>query len=170
MINDILYTLISGRRAMDAETAAALDEICREYPYCQPARLLLARNMVLLGKDADESIRKHAFAYAGNRKLFSDYLNTPLPSRRKTHEDIINRFLQKEPKISPIKDKLSDENIAQHCLQEDNSLVSETLADILAQQGKKERALQMYKKLSLMFPEKMTYFAKKIETISKSTN
>lgn len=170
MTNDILFSLISNRRFMDGETADLLEEICREHPWCQPAQLLFARNMALLGRDPDEKIRKHAFAYAGNRKLFADYLNAPPPTRHVNQQAIIDSFLKKDPRITPIREKLSDENIARHSLQEDENLVSETLADILAKQGKKERAVQMYEKLSLMFPEKMTYFAKKIESISKSIN
>ena len=170
MTNDLLYSMISERRGMDEKTAEALQEVCSRYPYCQPARLLLAKNLAVCGKDPERQAIKEAFAYAGNRKSFSNYLNAPAKSRTKSQQDIIERFLKADPKITPIKEALTDDNIAQGSLREDDSLASETLADILAKQGKKERALSMYKKLSLMFPEKMPYFAKKMEEITKSTN
>ncbi len=51
-------------------------------------------------------------------------------------------------------------------LVEDDDLVSETLADLLAWQGNKSKATEMYRKLILQFPEKSSYFATKIEKIS----
>jgi hypothetical protein len=51
-------------------------------------------------------------------------------------------------------------------LVQDDELVSETLADLLAWQGNKTRATEMYRKLILQFPEKSSYFATKIEKIS----
>lgn len=46
-------------------------------------------------------------------------------------------------------------------------LVSESLAAVYALQGKKEKAMEMYKKLSLQNPEKSAYFAKKVEILQK---
>lgn len=51
-------------------------------------------------------------------------------------------------------------------LVQDDELVSETLADLLAWQGNKVKATEMYRKLILQFPEKSSYFATKIEKIS----
>ncbi|HET8573312.1 MAG TPA: hypothetical protein VFL76_05515 [Edaphocola sp.] len=46
-------------------------------------------------------------------------------------------------------------------------LISESMAAVYALQGKKEKAMDMYKKLSLQNPEKSAYFAKKIEILQK---
>jgi tetratricopeptide (TPR) repeat protein len=46
--------------------------------------------------------------------------------------------------------------------------VSEPLANILVKQGKIERAVDMYKKLSLLNPQKSAYFAAKIKEITKN--
>lgn len=51
-------------------------------------------------------------------------------------------------------------------LVQDDDLVSETLADLLAWQGNKIKSIEMYRKLILRFPEKSSYFATKIEKIS----
>lgn len=48
-----------------------------------------------------------------------------------------------------------------------DELVSESLAEVYAKQGKKEKAIDMYQKLSLHNPEKKTYFAAKIENLQK---
>ncbi len=46
-----------------------------------------------------------------------------------------------------------------------DNAISEVYADILANQGKKERAIEMYRKLSLINPEKNSYFASKIKNL-----
>ena len=48
----------------------------------------------------------------------------------------------------------------------ESSLISEALAEILAKQGKKDKAISMYKKLSLRNPEKSTYFADLINELN----
>ena len=53
-------------------------------------------------------------------------------------------------------------------IEDDNDMVSETLADLLVWQGKTSKAVDMYQKLSLAFPDKSSYFAAKIETIRNS--
>lgn len=44
-------------------------------------------------------------------------------------------------------------------------IASESLANLLAEQGYHKKAIDMYKKLSLILPEKSTYFATQIEKI-----
>ena len=48
------------------------------------------------------------------------------------------------------------------------ALVSEPLAELFAKQGKIEKAIEMYKKLSLQNPEKRAYFATKIKELHLS--
>jgi hypothetical protein len=45
---------------------------------------------------------------------------------------------------------------------------SETLANILALQGHKDKAIAMYEKLKLQIPEKSTFFAAQIEKLKIS--
>lgn len=47
-------------------------------------------------------------------------------------------------------------------------LISESLAEVLASQGKLDKAIEMYKKLSLKNPEKSAYFASKIKDLHLS--
>lgn len=50
-------------------------------------------------------------------------------------------------------------------LEKDEDVMSEALAELLASQGNKERAVQMYQHLILKFPEKKRFFALKIEDL-----
>ena len=45
--------------------------------------------------------------------------------------------------------------------------VSESMAEVYARQGKVQKAIEIYEKLSLLNPEKNTYFAAKIENLQK---
>jgi len=83
---------------------------------------------------------------------------------------IIDRFLRKNPRIEARKDEIPDGEMAPESLEDHPELISETLASIHAKQGKTDRAIGIYKKLSLKFPEKSSYFAKKIESIERKTN
>jgi len=53
-------------------------------------------------------------------------------------------------------------------VKKDKSVVSEPLADLLALQGHTLQAIDMYHKLSLIFPEKSAFFAAKIDKIQNS--
>ena len=66
------------------------------------------------------------------------------------------------------KKKKEMHELAIKSIEDDNDMVSETLADLLVWQGKTSKAVDMYQKLSLAFPDKSSYFAAKIETIRNS--
>ena len=47
-------------------------------------------------------------------------------------------------------------------------IITETLAELLANQGQIEKAIKMYEKLSLIFPNKSAFFAAKIEQLKSN--
>lgn len=82
---------------------------------------------------------------------------------------IIDRFLEKEPKLSRSRMNLGEKDAPiKNLLQRDeDEIVTETMAYIYAIQGNKTEALRIYEKLSLQFPEKSTYFATRIKAVMK---
>jgi len=61
----------------------------------------------------------------------------------------------------------STEKIAEKSLEENEDLVTETLAEIFVKQKKYGKAIKAYKRLSLKFPEKSVYFAARLKKVKK---
>lgn len=85
---------------------------------------------------------------------------------------LIDKFLEAQPKMPPVKEGESGSPMESAPVQEDTSeeFVTETLALIYAQQGYYKKALQIFEKLSLKYPEKSTYFAAQMEKINHLMN
>ena len=49
----------------------------------------------------------------------------------------------------------------------DDTVVTEAMAEVLVQQGKAGKAIEVYKKLSLLNPAKSTFFAAKIDQLKE---
>jgi hypothetical protein len=85
-----------------------------------------------------------------------------------SHE-LIDQFIKTEPKIIPSKaDFYSPAVKAKESLKEHDDFFSETLAKIYAKQGTTVKAIYIYEKLSLKYPEKSTYFADQIKKLKDS--
>jgi len=83
------------------------------------------------------------------------------------NQDLIDKFIEDKPRISPPSksDFFNPLDLAKHSIIDNEEIVSETLANIYYQQGNLLKAINIYKKLSLLNPEKSTYFAALIEKI-----
>lgn len=82
----------------------------------------------------------------------------------KAISELIDNFIKSEPSITRRQAAFFDPvDAAKDSVTDDENIVSETLADIYFGQRKFEKAIRIYKKLSLKFPEKSSYFAARIE-------
>ena len=81
-----------------------------------------------------------------------------------SREDLIDKFIREQPSISRSKADFFDPvKMAKISLEEKDDIVSETLAQIHAQQGNTDKAIEIYRKLSLKYPKKSSYFAAQIK-------
>jgi hypothetical protein len=88
-------------------------------------------------------------------------------TKKHIQDDLIDRFIRTSPRITPSPEK-SDiplEDISKPFVEGQGKFVTETLARIYINQGYYSRAIEIYEKLSLKFPEKSSYFATQIENI-----
>ena len=79
--------------------------------------------------------------------------------------ELIEFFLKSNPKIVP-NDRQYEVDLSES-LQDNQEIVTETLADIFATQGHKDKAIEIYQQLILKYPEKHIYFAAQIERLKE---
>lgn len=80
--------------------------------------------------------------------------------------DLIDKFLDANPKIIPSKDTTAKPLVVQTDVQQDG-IMTETLAKIYLEQKNYDKAIQSYKILSLKYPEKSGFFADQIKAVKQ---
>jgi tetratricopeptide (TPR) repeat protein len=95
----------------------------------------------------------------------TDVPGTDVPRTRQ--QEIIDRFVAANPQItrdtSATNENAPDLSASSSAFQDD--LVTENLAEIMLKQGKIDKAVSIYEKLMVKYPEKKAYFAQKIEQL-----
>lgn len=89
--------------------------------------------------------------------------------KKLTRKELIDKFILENPTISrPKAEFYNPISVAQNSIIDQENIVSETLAKIYEKQGYKEKAISIYEKLRLHYPEKSRYFAAQIERLQES--
>lgn len=87
----------------------------------------------------------------------------------RTSDDIIDRFLcEKDLRIVADEGEAENDIRTEALLDDEDEVVSEQLAEIYLSQGLRDRAIAIYRKLSLLNPEKSSYFAELIGRIENN--
>jgi hypothetical protein len=81
--------------------------------------------------------------------------------------DLIDKFIQANPKITPAKKEAPLFNLANAQNSQSDTLMTETLARIYLEQKNYDKAIQAYKILSLKYPEKSGFFADQIQAVKE---
>ena len=97
--------------------------------------------------------------------------DTPKTTKKETDKlskfDLIDKFIQANPKITPAKKEAPLFNIANAQNSQSDTLMTETLARIYLEQKNYDKAIQAYKILSLKYPEKSGFFADQIQAVKE---
>ena len=91
---------------------------------------------------------------------------------KRLQADLIDIFISSNPRIEPNREKsnIPVEDISKPFVEGEGGFVTETLAKIYISQGYYSKAIDIYGKLSLKFPEKSSYFAAQIEKVVELIN
>ena len=90
---------------------------------------------------------------------------------KKEVNNLLDRFIEDEPKMArPQKKFFSPTSNAKKSLNEDDILVTETLAKIYSNQKNYDKAIKAYQQLSLLNPDKSIIFANQIKRIKEKLN
>lgn len=137
----------------------------------------IATQKLAIGKPLDFSINeKHSFQewlqlsrikpIIREKEDFIPSENNSLDIEKKKKAELIDKFIQSSPKISPIQqDSFSTTNFESTNLSDTSYLMTETLARVYLEQKKYQKAIQAYEILILKYPEKSSFFADRISDI-----
>jgi tetratricopeptide (TPR) repeat protein len=104
---------------------------------------------------------------AGSEELEEEFPGGIKDSKKQSQASLIDKFIIANPRIEPVREKPEHpiEDISKPFVEESGGFVTETLARIYINQGYYSKAIDIYEKLSLKYPEKSSYFATQIEKI-----
>ncbi|NNE02907.1 MAG: hypothetical protein HKN52_07055, partial [Eudoraea sp.] len=94
-------------------------------------------------------------------------LSAEVASEKKKKFDLIDRFIEDNPKIIPQDYEPSKAAIKTTGKIDQDELMTETLAKVYLEQKKYKKAIQAYTILSLKYPEKSSFFATRIKAIKE---
>jgi hypothetical protein len=173
MEKEKLIEWIRQPESLDHDTLLLLDKMIKDFPCFTLAHILYLRNLKNLQDERFLSFLPKVACMVGDRSLLVKFLskNPQQPPKRsfsRKADSLIEKFLKDEPRIKPSKDFTPRfTGKADKSLEENDDIISETLALTYLEQGNPVRAIQIYSKLSLLIPEKSSYFAGQIEKIKK---
>jgi hypothetical protein len=168
---DILHTGSTSNKLTIADSPAEETtpdaEIKQEIPF---ELYVPVYDISSLEKEAEKEIVADLSQKKMDFNGWLDLINRQIAEKqpeKDNNQDIIERFIREKPRIVIRHDEESPLQPPETANTEESepAACSETLASILIMQKKYNEAEEMYKKLSLLYPEKSVYFAAQIEKL-----
>ena len=180
---------------LDKSTLADMQQLAEMYPYCATFSILYAKNLANVNDLQFNAYLQKAALSAYHRDTLQQLIEKPavqvtklnntstssvtesyqlpdLPEEEETskpfkQQALIDKFIANNPKIQ-FSDKFEYENPQPNLESEaSESIFTESLAKIYIKQGQYEKALHIFEKLNLKYPEKNSYFADQIRFLTK---
>ncbi len=174
---------------LTTDSVGELTEIVSRFHYCQSVHILLTLNLFKEENVLYNASLKTTAIYAGDRRVLKQKIDRleqnairkplpiaielqiqpepqpqPQPQPKKTKQELLDEFIKNQPSISRGKETFfSAIEASRKSIVDEENIVSETLAKIYLDQHYFEKAIKIYEKLSLKYPEKSIYFAALIE-------
>jgi tetratricopeptide (TPR) repeat protein len=195
MLKEKFYTLIKNTGLLDEESEQEIRKIIVKYPYFQVALILNFKKINL--NNFDETLKKIAVHIPQRKKLYTYFKEQNNIQNHNSEEYnieknpvfqlnfkeetihrnfLIDKFLSSNagiitpPKTNYDYEQFVENEIIKKSTKDNDEIITETLAILYYNQKKYDVALEAFRKLSLKYPEKNTYFAAKIDEIEKLKN
>lgn len=188
-----LFTnLLQEGHVLTADDRKAVDDACRQYPYCAPLQLMAWQGSTLMEEPADDTWRQRTELYLLDpRRLTQPLFRRVAPAATETDvlkeinayqeisfktapkSVILSHFLEGanyEDHTEADTDVPSVEELGRKSVLRDDTICTETWAQILLAQGKREEAIAVYEQLMHKYPEKSTTFANRIAELKNQAN
>jgi tetratricopeptide (TPR) repeat protein len=163
IIEPVAYQLEDMETIVNQSVFPLINEINRR----SRRKLSLERKSVIKEKKKIKPETKTIVPAETKKRVVTEEQNV----NKKNKVDLIDRFITNKPVISKLDPTFeSSSDISEISENYDDEFITETLARIYVKQGYYQKAINAFKKLSLKYPEKSTYFAGQIEEISKLLN
>lgn len=107
---------------------------------------------------------------SGEQLLSLDLSSETMQGRRDIQSQLIDKFIESNPKIIKSEEPPLQGDLSIAHSSTTNGIMSETLAKIYIKQQYYSRAIDIYRKLCLKYPEKSIYFAAQISEIENLIN
>lgn len=160
--NSVDFYSSQNKPVQEEENVSATEEIANsEKPKAEPEKV------TEVVKPASNS-NVTSFISTWKSWLKIDRSEIVTPSEQDKKAAIIDKFIENNPKISPIKEDV--DFIVKEKSNDISHLMTETLAQLYVEQKLYTKAIQAYKILQEKYPEKTEEFEERIEEIKKSRN
>ena len=158
-----LNQYISSAGTSAQPSAADVEALYARYPWCSSLRVLLTHISGTSDPIAELFAEGRGASSLSRLSIDIARLTT------ETEGEIIDRFLRLNDYRIVAEESGEEETVqTEAMLDDEDDLVSEDLAEVYLIQGLNTQAIEIYRKLSLLNPEKSVYFAEKIEQITKN--